>query len=304
MKTALLIMAAGLGSRFEGGIKQLTPIGPNGEIIMDYSIHDAIEAGFNKVIFIIRSDIEDDFRRMIGNRVELVCQQLGVEVAYAYQDLCDIPSGCELPVGRTKPWGTGHAVLAARHLIDSPFAVINADDYYGKEAYRLLHAHLTSDVQPNCYAMVGFILGNTLSENGGVTRGLCEMSEDWLTDVRETREIVQTTAGAAANGQFIDLSTIVSMNMWGLKEEFIPLLEQGFEDFLNQLSDPMKDEYLLPVFLRSLLKNNQISIKVLRTNNHWFGVTYKQDCANAIIKVKNMIQNGVYDPDLYSDLAH
>lgn len=304
MKTALLIMAAGLGSRFGGGIKQLTPIGPNGEIIIDYSIHDAIEARFDKIIFIIRRDIEDDFRRMVSNRVEQVCHRLGVEVAYAYQDLTDLPHSCEFPDGRTKPWGTGQAVLAARRLIDTPFAVINADDYYGKKAYHLLHAHLISDNSPNCYAMAGFILGNTLSENGGVTRGICEMDGDWLTDVMETREIVKTAAGAAANEKAIDPSAIVSMNMWGLKKEFIPLLEQGFEDFLNHLSDPIKDEYLLPVFLRSLLKKNQISIKVLRTNNHWFGVTYKQDCADAVRKITYMIQNGVYDPDLYSDLAH
>lgn len=303
MKTTLLIMAAGLGSRFGGGVKQLAPVGPGGEIIMDYSIHDAIEAGFDKIIFIIRKDIEADFRAMIGDRIEAVCAKLGVEVAYAYQSIDDIPAGRALPAERTKPLGTGHAVLAARRLIDSPFAVINADDYYGKTAYRLLHDYLAANTEPAAYAMAGFILKNTLSENGGVTRGVCKTEGEMLVDVVETKNIVPTATGAAAGDMPLDLNAHVSMNMWALTKEFVPVLEKGFDEFLAGMTDPLKDEYLLPVFIGGLLKQGEITVKVLETVDQWFGVTYKEDQPGVAASIRALVDSGVYASDLYSDLT-
>lgn len=303
MKTTLVIMAAGLGSRFGGGIKQLAPVGPGGEIIMDYSIHDAIEAGFEKIIFIIRRDIEADFRAMLGERIEAVCAKLGVDVAYAYQSMDDIPAGHALPAERTKPLGTGHAVLAARGLIDSPFAVINADDYYGKRAYRLLHDFLAANTEPTAYAMAGFILKNTLSENGGVTRGICRTGGDMLLDVVETKNIVPTAAGAAAGDVPLDINVHVSMNMWALMPEFVPALEKGFGEFLAGMTDPMKDEYLLPVFIGDMLKKGRITVKMLETEDQWFGVTYKEDQPGVVASIRALVDSGVYASDLYSDLT-
>ena len=211
MKTTLLIMAAGIGSRFGGGIKQLEPVDSNGHIIMDYSIHDAMEAGFNHVVFIIRKDIEKEFKEVIGDRIETVCKNYGVTVDYAFQDIHDIPG--ELPEGRTKPWGTGQAVLAAKKVLKTPFVVINADDYYGKEGFEAVHEYLVNGGQ-SC--MAGFVLKNTLSDNGGVTRGICKMDgENNLTEVVETKNIVKTVSGAEANGIRIDIDSLVSMNMWG-----------------------------------------------------------------------------------------
>ena len=193
MKTALLIMAAGIGSRFGGGIKQLEKVGPGGEIIMDYSIHDAIAAGFDRIVFVIRRDIEKDFREIIGDRIERICQKAGVEVAYGFQELSDLPAGFSVPEGRGKPWGTGQAVLAARDVIREPFAVINADDYYGRAAFRRLHDFLCVPRSDREFCMAGFILKNTLSDNGAVTRGVCRVDEKgFLTDVEETSEIVKT----------------------------------------------------------------------------------------------------------------
>lgn len=213
-------MAAGIGSRFGGGIKQLEPVGLHDEIIMDYSIHDAIEAGFNKIVFIIRKDIESDFKERIGDRVERLCERLGVEVAYCFQDLNNVPG--TVPAGRTKPWGTGQAVLAAKALIHESFAVINADDYYGREAFRQLHDWLILEHDDNAIAMAGFILKNTLSDNGGVTRGVCKVSDGHthVTDVIETSNIMKTVSetgeiGAEADGVEIDPNSYVSMNFWG-----------------------------------------------------------------------------------------
>ena len=305
MKTTLLIMAAGIGSRFGGGIKQLAPVGPNGEIIMDYSIHDAIKAGFNKIVFIIRKDIEADFREVIGDRIEAMCAEKGVEVGYAFQSLDKLPAGYAVPEGRTKPWGTGQAVLVAKELLTEPFAVINADDYYGKEAFRQLHAFLTTEAKDTNFCMAGFQLKNTLSDNGGVTRGVCKVnSEGYLTDVVETSDIVKTADGGAASGDTVlDAEGAVSMNFWGLTPAYLSLLEEGFVTFLDGIgNNPLKAEYLLPIHIGNLLKENKVSVKVLPTPDKWFGVTYAEDKELVIQSFKELIAAGEYEPDLFSDL--
>ncbi|MGM9912833.1 sugar phosphate nucleotidyltransferase [Floccifex sp.] len=314
--TTLLIMAAGIGSRFGGGIKQLEPVGLNDEIIMDYSIHDAIEAGFNKIIFVIRKDIESDFRERIGDRVEKVCGKLGVKVAYAFQDMAVIPEGFSIPEGRTKPWGTGQAVLAAKSLIHEPFAVINADDYYGKEAFQKIHDWLVLDHQDNAIAMAGFILKNTLSDNGGVTRGVCKVADGHthIIDVIETSNIVKTIvngkAGAEANGEILDPESYVSMNFWGFPAKegeapsYMNVLEKGFTEFFENTvsSNPLKAEYLLPTHIGGLLRDGKVTVKALETTDKWFGVTYKEDKEAVIESFKKLIHDGVYREELYSDL--
>ena len=312
--TTLLIMAAGIGSRFGGGIKQLEPVGLHNEIIMDYSIHDAIEAGFNKIIFVIRKDIEADFKERIGDRVEAICSKLNVEVAYCFQDINNIPA--DLPAGRTKPWGTGQAVLAAKDLIHEPFAVINADDYYGKEAFRQLHDWLVLDHADSAIAMAGFILKNTLSDNGGVTRGVCKVADGHthITDVVETSNIIKTVndgkIGAEADGVAIDPESYVSMNFWGFPAKegcapaYLDILEQGFMDFFQDTvpSNPLKAEYLLPTHIGGLLREGKVTVKVLETTDKWFGVTYKEDKGAVVESFKKLISDGVYQEDLYSDL--
>ncbi len=304
MKTTLLIMAAGIGSRFGGGIKQLAPVGPNGEIIMDYSIHDAIKAGFNKIVFIIRKDIEEDFKEVIGDRIEGICSKSNVEVEYVFQSLDNVPNGVSVPEGRTKPWGTGQAVLAAKNVVKEPFAVINADDYYGKEAFVKIHEFLVSEIKPTSFCMAGFLLKNTLSDNGGVTRGVCKVNENgYLTDVEETHDIVKIENGAESNGRQIDINSLVSMNMWGLSTEFMDTLDKGFVEFFKTISEnPLKSEYLLPIYIGQLLREDKVSVKVLETKDKWFGVTYKEDKNFVVESFKNLIDNGVYNSDLFSDL--
>ena len=240
MKTTLLIMAAGMGSRFGTGIKQLEAADDANHIIMDYSIHDAIEAGFNHVVFIIRKDIEKEFKEVIGDRIAAIGSSHNVTVDYAFQDINDILG--ELPAGRTKPWGTGQAVLAAKNVIDTLFIVINADDYYGKEGFKAVHEYLVNGGK-SC--MAGFVLKNTLSENGGVTRGICKMDENgnW-TEVVETKNIVKTADGAEADGVVVDVNSLVYMNMWGLTPDFLDVLENGFKEFFEKEvpSNPQKAE--------------------------------------------------------------
>lgn len=300
METTLLIMAAGIGSRFGGGIKQLEPVDGGRHIIMDYSIHDAIEAGFNHVVFVIRKDIEAEFREVIGDRIAAVCAGKGVTVDYAFQDLHDIPG--QFPEGRTKPWGTGQAVLAAKQVLKTPFVVINADDYYGKEGLQALHGHLVSG-GGDC--MAGFVLRNTLSDNGGVTRGICKMDEkSCLTQVTETKNILKTAAGAQADGVELDLDSLVSMNMWGLTLDFLQVLEQGFAEFFEKEvpTNPLKAEYLIPTFIGELLSQNKISVKVLKTNDAWYGMTYKEDVPAVKESFARMLAEGIYQADLFSDL--
>ena len=300
METTLLIMAAGIGSRFGGGIKQLEPVDAAGHIIMDYSIHDAVEAGFNHVVFIIRKDIEKEFKEVIGDRIASVCSAHNVTVEYAFQDLRDIPGA--LPEGRTKPWGTGQAVLAAKSKLTTPFIVINADDYYGKEGFRAVHEYL---VQGGTSCMAGFVLKNTLSDNGGVTRGICKMdAQSNLTEVVETKNIVKTAAGAQTDGTALDVDALVSMNMWGLTPAFLAALDAGFVEFFrNEVpAAPLKAEYLIPTFIGEQLAEGRMSVKVLRTNDTWYGMTYKEDVAAVKESFRKMLDAGVYQSDLFADL--
>lgn len=305
-ETALVIMAAGIGSRFGGGIKQLEPVGPNGEIIMDYSIHDALEAGFNKVIFIIRKDLEKDFREVIGNRMEKICK-----CEYAFQEIDDIPAGFQVPEGRKKPWGTGQAVLSCKEILDVPFVVINADDYYGKEAFVKVHDYLVGleenkDVMDMC--MAGFILKNTLSENGAVTRGVAKIDDNHvLLEVIETSGIERKNGKVIAvddegNEKEIDPESYASMNMWGLTPDFLTVLEDGFQRFLSNLGDKaLKKEFLLPIIIDQLIREKKAKVKVLETRDKWFGVTYKEDKESVVKSFKKLIEEGVYSEKLFEN---
>lgn len=303
--TALVIMAAGIGSRFGGGIKQLEPVGPGGEIIMDYSIHDALLAGFQKVVFIIRRDLEKDFKEIIGKRIEKIAH-----VEYAYQELTDLPEGYEKPEDRTKPWGTGQAILCAKSVIHDPFVVINADDYYGKEGFQKIHDYLVHEMKEDStvhdICMGGFILGNTLSENGGVTRGVCQVSEDGiLKDVTETYELRKN--GTFAEGRDEEGSTVkiplsqnVSMNMWGLSPLFLEELERGFPAFLDSLKEgDIKTEYLLPKIIDKLVQSGQARVRVLETQDKWFGVTYKEDKSAVAEAIRRLVETGAYPEKLF-----
>ena len=300
MKT-LVVLAAGIGSRFGGGIKQLMPIDQDGHLIIDYSIHDAIAAGFTSIIFIIRQDIEVDFRLMIGNRIEAVCAPLGIEIKYAYQEIADVPKvlGKEKSAERTKPWGTGHAVLACKDLIDGPFAVINADDYYGKNGFRKAAEFLS--LHPEAYALVGYQLKNTLSDHGGVTRGICSVEEGKLTGIAETKNIVKTASGAESDNKTIDVESLVSMNFWCYPATFIDVLEKGFPEVLATTPNLEKDEYLLPIIADDMLKAGT-EFSILPTDDQWFGVTYKEDKPTVEYAIQKLIEDGEYKPDLYSDL--
>ena len=303
--TTLVIMAAGIGSRFGGGIKQLEPVGPGGEIIMDYSIHDAMEAGFNKVIFIIRRDLEKDFKEIIGHRIEKL-----LPVEYAYQELQDLPAGYEVTPGRTKPWGTGQAVLSVKGMVDGPFLVINADDYYGREGFRRIHDYMAEhmDSQSEIYdiCMGGFVLSNTLSDNGTVTRGVCQVDGDgFLTNVTETYNIQMKEDGLHATDESgapvtISPSQPVSMNMWGLPASFIQELEKGFPVFLDSLKEgDIKSEYLLPKIIDNLVQNKKARVTVLDTPDKWFGVTYREDKQAVTDAIRGLIESGVYEEKLF-----
>jgi hypothetical protein len=303
--TTLVIMAAGIGSRFGGGIKQLAPVGPSGEIIMDYSIHDALEAGFNKIVFIIRKDLEKDFREIIGNRIEKIA-----DVEYAFQELDKLPEGYSVPEGRKKPWGTGQAILMVKDIVKEPFLVINADDYYGKEGFQKIHDYMVNemDTESDIYDMCmgGFILSNTLSENGTVTRGVCDVREDdTLKTVTETYDIqmvdgVLKAADESGNPVSVRPDQHVSMNMWGLPPKFLDALEAGFPEFLDQIKEgDVKAEYLLPKIIDKLIQSGQATCKVLETRDHWFGVTYAEDKETVVASIRQLVADGVYKEKLY-----
>ena len=295
MNTTLIIMAAGIGSRFGEGIKQLAKMGPNGEIIMDYSIHDAKEAGFNKVVFIIRKEIFKEFEEIIGNRIK---EQIDVE--YVFQELDDLPEGFEVPEGRTKPWGTGQAVLCCKDVVNEPFVIINADDYYGKEAFVKLHDFLVSGEDLGrefTMGMGGFILKNTLSDNGAVTRGVSVVDENGLlSQVHETTGIEMGEDGQIKCDneevqEWIGPEDKVSMNMWAGYPEFL--------DFLAEDEGNLKSEYLLPNIVDKLLKEERANVKVLETQDRWFGVTYKEDKETVQEAFAGLIQDRVYEAKLW-----
>lgn len=297
-KTTLVIMAAGMGSRY-GGLKQIDPIGPGGEIILDYSVYDAVKAGFNKVIFVIKEEIEKDFKGIIGNKFDGV-----VDVDFAYQDINNLPEGFTVPEGRVKPWGTGHAVLSCKGMIDGPFAVINADDYYGRETFELIYNELTKERAEGDkyeFCMVGFRVENTLTENGTVARGVCQTSEDgYLTD------IVERTKIAIRDGKImftedgeswieIPEGTTVSMNCWGFTPAMMEELENRFASFLDRNKDNMlKCEYFLPFVVDELLKEDKAEVKVLSTKEKWYGVTYKEDKAVVVNAIREKVEKGEY----------
>ncbi len=300
MKTSLVIMAAGIGSRYGKGIKQLEKVGPGGEIIMDYSIHDALAAGFDRVVFIPRRDLYDEFRAVIGDRIEKVCP-----VAYAFQEKDDLPAGYTCPPERTKPWGTGHAVMACRGIVKEPFLVINADDYYGKECFKLAHDFLVQHAgRENEYCMPGFILKNTLSENGTVTRGVCRVENGYLTGVTETSGLCRDGKGAAVEKDGVrtpvDPDSVVSMNMWALTPGFIDELVAGFPAFLDgPAKENIKAEYLLPGEVDRMIKSGKATVRVLTTHDRWFGVTYHEDKEAVVAALRALHEAGEYTEPLY-----
>ena len=299
-KPVLVIMAAGMGSRY-GGLKQIDPVDDQGHIIMDFSIYDAMKAGFEKVIFIIKKENEKDFRETIGDRISKK-----IEVAYVYQELSNLPEGVAIPEGRVKPWGTGHAVLCAANEINAPFAVINADDYYGADAFKKIYHFLTSteDDSKYRYAMVGYRLENTLTENGHVARGVCSTDKSgYLTDITERTRIEKRENGPAfteddgATWTELPGDAVVSMNMWGFSESFLIELRRRFPQFLETIckENPLKGEYFLPSVVSSLLEENAATVTVLKTEDKWYGVTYKEDKPVVMEAVGKMEAQGLYD---------
>lgn len=277
MKTTLVVMAAGMGSRY-GGLKQIDPVGPNGEVILNYSVYDAKKAGFDKAVFIIKKEIEKDFLEIVAPRVEKL-----IDVDYAFQELDMLPEGYSFPE-RVKPWGTAHAIMCAADKITTPFAVINADDYYGKNAYKILHDRLETCKNP---FIVGYKLANTLSENGTVTRGICCEENGFLTKVNETKGLDKNSPYPA--------DTLVSMNMWGFQADFPQKLASGFTDFLDNMKNPLTDEYLLPSVMDSYIQNEGLKVNVFDTDDKWFGVTYREDKEAVSGAILKLTKQGLYD---------
>ena len=287
--TTLVVMAAGMGSRF-GGLKQLEPIGANGEVLLDYSVYDAKKAGFNKVVFVIKHAIEKDFREMVGKRIENK-----IDVDYAFQELDKLPAGFTVPADREKPWGTGHAVLCCKDFVTQPFAAINADDFYGPSAYKQINTCLSK--QTGDYCMVGFRLKNTLTDNGTVARGICETdSSNHLTNITEITNI-KDCAYEDENGKKIILppDTVVSMNMWGFTTDLFGYLEDGFNKFLNEKINVPKSEYFLPFQIDELIKKGEKQVEMLVAEDKWYGMTYKEDKPVVKAAIAEMTKNGLYD---------
>ena len=284
-------MAAGMGSRY-GGLKQLDKVGPNGETIIDYSLHDAIQAGFTKVIFIIRRDFEDQFKLQITNKY------LGkFAVEFAFQDIDDLPNGFSCPSGREKPWGTGQAILSARNLINEPFVVINGDDYYGQESFKVIADYYNNGGAQ--FSMVAFRLDKTLSDFGPVTRGVCNVENDKLDTVVETGNLEKKGNYISTDRDIaLDGSEPVSMNMWGFTPSLFNYLHEDFVNFLNDEGDELKSEFLIPTVINNLVQNNQKEVYVLRSNASWFGVTYKEDKPFVISKIQELIHSGIYSSPL------
>lgn len=303
-KTTLVIMAAGMGSRY-GGLKQIDPIDEQGHIIMDFSIYDAVRAGFDKVVFIIKKENEKDFKETIGNRMEKQ-----IEVAYAFQELSNIPEGFAVPEGRVKPFGTGHAVLSAMGEVDGPFAVINADDYYGSKAYQMMYQYLTThpDDEKYRYAMVGYVLKNTLTENGHVARGVCETDEyGMLKEIHERTRIEKRKDGVAyteddgATWVSLPEDSLVSMNMWGFNQSMMEELKKGFPVFLeeNLEKNPLKCEYFLPFAVDELVQEKKATVQVLKSEDRWYGVTYKEDKPMVVEAIRRLKKEGLYPENLW-----
>ena len=295
----LVIMAAGMGSRY-GGLKQVDPVGNHNQLIIDYSIYDARRAGFETVVFVIKHEIEDTFKAAIGDRLSKV-----INVKYAYQQLDDLPEGYSVPEERVKPWGTAHAILAARKVVDGPFAVVNADDYYGPEGFKKIYDYLESHPdQPGCYefAMVGYLLGNTVTENGHVARGICEEdSETERTRIEKDGADARFTEDDGATWTHLSGNTIVSMNLWGFTESFLKEAEARFPAFLDKAlaENPLKGEYFLPSVVTQLLEEKKARVKVLRSTDKWYGVTYREDKPVVVNAIAEMTANGLYPDKLW-----
>lgn len=305
-KPVLVIMAAGMGSRY-GGLKQIDPIDKEGHIIMDFSMYDARKAGFEKVVFIIKKENEKDFREVVGNRVSEY-----MEVAYVFQEITNIPEGYRVPEGRVKPWGTGHAILSCMKEVDGPFAVINADDYYGAEAFKLIYDYLSSheDDEKYRYTMVGYKLGNTVTDNGHVARGICDMNDKGeLVAIHERTRIEKKEGGIAYTEDdgdswvFVPEDTIVSMNMWGFTESILKELEQRFPAFLDEglAKNPQKCEYFLPAVVSELLEEDKATAAVLKSADKWYGVTYKEDKPIVVAAIQKLKDEGLYPEKLWED---
>lgn len=298
MKPTLLILAAGIGSRY-GGMKQMDEIGPAGESIIDYSVFDAIRAGFGKVVFVLNPKIEKDFKEIYEGRLAGK-----IDTGYVLQEVSAVPDSISVNHDRVKPWGTGHAVLVAGEIINEPFAVINADDFYGKQAFEILGSFL-SDTEniSNKYAMVGYKLGNTLSENGSVSRGVCQTKEGFLTDVIERTSIAieNNKIVYSDNGDKVEIGkdSVVSMNLWGFSPNFFDQLEQKFINFIHENSHDLKAEFFIPTVVNELIKDKEVSIRMLTSDDQWFGVTYKEDKKTTIKKVTDLVSQGVYPENLW-----
>lgn len=284
----LVVMAAGMGSRF-GGLKQAEPVGKNGEAIVDYSVYDAVAAGFDKVVFVIKHAIEKDFKELVGNRISKK-----VETHYAFQEMNDLPGGFVCPETREKPWGTGQAILACRDIVKEPFVVINADDYYGKTAFKVMYEELKK--QTGDYSMVGFQVQNTLTDNGYVSRGVCQSENGYLTDVIEITKI-KDCMYEDENGKTVKLDPehLVSMNMWGLTPDIFDYLEKDFTQFLKDNINEPKKEFFIPFEIDKLIKAGEKKVKVLSTPDRWYGVTYKEDKQSVVDAIAKMTEAGMYD---------